>query len=156
MSGFRPTLASTPAGSGHNASHQPAVGISVPSKNPALSDMSLIYFILRPLSTSGHASFVVDGARDATQEGIAAACRRQSQRAPGIREQPETQSGQGSFRIFCSAVPRLPTTCWCKMQHFRKELGVKRTWPSDSPLTRHVDGQILDPRSLNWLRIEAH
>jgi hypothetical protein len=35
--------------------------------------MSLIYFILRPLSTSGHASFVVDGARDATQEGIAAA-----------------------------------------------------------------------------------
>src|SRR5690348_13091185 len=73
MPGFRPTLASTPAGSGHNASHQPAVGISVPSKNPALSDMSLIYFILRPLSTSGHALFVVDGARDATQEGIAAA-----------------------------------------------------------------------------------
>jgi hypothetical protein len=35
--------------------------------------MSLIYFILRPLSTSGHALFVVDGARDATQEGIAAA-----------------------------------------------------------------------------------
>jgi hypothetical protein len=28
--------------------------------------------------------------------------------------------------------------------------------PSDTPLTRHVDGQILDPRSLNWLRIEAH
>jgi hypothetical protein len=35
--------------------------------------MSLIYFILRPLSTSRHASFVVDGARDATQEGIATA-----------------------------------------------------------------------------------
>ena len=35
--------------------------------------MSLIYFILRPLSTSVHASFVVDGARYATQEGIAAA-----------------------------------------------------------------------------------
>ena len=29
-----PTLASTPPVSGHNASHQPAVGISVPSKNP--------------------------------------------------------------------------------------------------------------------------
>jgi hypothetical protein len=30
-----PILVSTPAGSGHNASHQPAFGISVPSKNPA-------------------------------------------------------------------------------------------------------------------------
>jgi len=27
---------------------------------------------------------------------------------------------------------------------------------SDSTLTREVDGQILDPRWLNWLRIEAH
>ena len=27
---------------------------------------------------------------------------------------------------------------------------------SDSTLARHFDGQILDPRSLNWLRIEAH
>src|SRR4029078_3441851 len=32
MSGLTPTAFSTPAGSGHNASHQPAVGISVPSK----------------------------------------------------------------------------------------------------------------------------
>jgi hypothetical protein len=46
MQGFRPTLASTPAGSGHNASHQPAVGISVPSKKPlGLSDISLSYLI---------------------------------------------------------------------------------------------------------------
>src|ERR1700746_1751241 len=101
MPGFRPTLESTPAGSGHNASHQPAVGISVPSKNPALSDMSLIYFILRPLSTSGHASFVVDGARDATQEGIAAASR-QSQRAPGIREQPRLKRTR-TVQDFCGA-----------------------------------------------------
>src|SRR6516164_11495646 len=35
-------------------------------------------------------------------------------------------------------------------------LGVKRTSLSDSTLTRHFDGQILDPGSLNWLRIEAH
>jgi hypothetical protein len=27
---------------------------------------------------------------------------------------------------------------------------------SDSTLTGHFDGQILDPGSLNWLRIEAH
>jgi hypothetical protein len=27
---------------------------------------------------------------------------------------------------------------------------------SDSTLTRHFDGQILDPGSLNWLRIEVH
>src|SRR5215472_5481087 len=33
---------------------------------------------------------------------------------------------------------------------------IKRHRPSDSPLTRHVDGQILDPGSLNWLRIESH
>ena len=46
MSDLRPTLASTPAGSGHNASRQPAVGISVPSKNPGgLSDMPMAYFI---------------------------------------------------------------------------------------------------------------
>jgi hypothetical protein len=31
--------------------------------------MSLIYFILCPLSTSGHASFVVDGARGGAPEG---------------------------------------------------------------------------------------
>jgi hypothetical protein len=29
-----PTAASTPAGSGHKASHHPAFGISVPAKNP--------------------------------------------------------------------------------------------------------------------------
>src|SRR4051812_38868814 len=34
MPGFTPTFARTPAGSGHKASHQPAVGISVPSKKP--------------------------------------------------------------------------------------------------------------------------
>jgi hypothetical protein len=34
MQGFRPTLASTPAGSGHNASHQPAVGHFRPFKEP--------------------------------------------------------------------------------------------------------------------------
>ena len=28
--------------------------------------------------------------------------------------------------------------------------------PSDSPLTWDVDGQVLDPRLLNWLRIELH
>ena len=28
--------------------------------------------------------------------------------------------------------------------------------PSDSPLARDVDGQVLDPRLLNWLRIELH
>src|SRR5260221_4094562 len=28
--------------------------------------------------------------------------------------------------------------------------------PSDSPLTRDVDGQVLDPRLLNWLWIELH
>src|SRR5262245_30878241 len=28
--------------------------------------------------------------------------------------------------------------------------------PSDSPLTRDVDGQVLDSRLLNWLRIEFH
>src|SRR6185503_19610751 len=33
MPGLTPTAVSTAAGSGHNASHQPAVGISVPSKN---------------------------------------------------------------------------------------------------------------------------
>ena len=33
--GLTPTALSTPAGSGHSASHHPAVGISVPSKNPA-------------------------------------------------------------------------------------------------------------------------
>jgi hypothetical protein len=55
--------------------------------------MSLIYFILRPLSTSGHASFVVDGARDATQEGIAgASVAGKSQRAPRIRKQPRSKA----------------------------------------------------------------
>ena len=34
MPGRTPTAASTFAGSGHSASHQPAVGISVPSKKP--------------------------------------------------------------------------------------------------------------------------
>ena len=27
---------------------------------------------------------------------------------------------------------------------------------SNSPLTRDVDGEVLDPRLLNWLRIELH
>ena len=27
---------------------------------------------------------------------------------------------------------------------------------SDPPLSRDVDGQVLDPRLLNWLRIELH
>jgi hypothetical protein len=41
--GLRPMRTSTLAGSGHNASDQPAVGISVPSKNSrCLSHMSLI------------------------------------------------------------------------------------------------------------------
>jgi len=68
-----------------------------------LSDMSLIYFILRPLSTSGHASFVVDGARDATQEGNAAASVTGKASPRPELENNHDQNGQGPFRIFCSA-----------------------------------------------------
>src|SRR6516165_8916635 len=37
--------------------------------------------------------------------------------------------------------------------HFRTHI---RHQLSDSTLTRHFDGQILDARSLNWLRIKTH
>src|SRR5580704_8169117 len=36
ISDFKPTDVSTPAGSGHRASHQPGSGIPVPSKKPGL------------------------------------------------------------------------------------------------------------------------
>jgi len=55
--------------------------------------MSLIYFILRPLSTSGHASFVVDGARDATQEGIAAASVAGKASAPELENSQDPKMG---------------------------------------------------------------
>jgi hypothetical protein len=37
MSDFKPTFVSTPAGSGHRASHHPGSGIPVPSKKPGLA-----------------------------------------------------------------------------------------------------------------------
>jgi hypothetical protein len=43
------------------------------------------------------------------------------------------------------------------MSAFGGKADIQRTHNvSDSTLTRHFDGQILDTRSLNWLRIETH
>src|SRR5262245_36194438 len=35
-------------------------------------------------------------------------------------------------------------------------IGLDECERSDPPLSRNVDGQVLDPRLLNWLRIELH
>jgi hypothetical protein len=66
--------------------------------------MSLIYFILRPLSTSGHASFVVDGARDATQEGIAAASVTGKAARPEFREQPRPKADKDRSGLFAAQI----------------------------------------------------
>ena len=50
MPGLIPTAASTPAGSGHSASHHPALGISVPWKNPGRSLVIVAYLSLSVLN----------------------------------------------------------------------------------------------------------
>jgi hypothetical protein len=65
--------------------------------------MSLIYFILRPLSTSGHASFAVDGARDATQEGIAAASVAGQASARPELENSQDRKRTRTVQDFCGA-----------------------------------------------------
>src|SRR5262245_43660974 len=76
-----PTAVSTPAGSGHNASHHPAVGISVPSKNPAGGTLMTVIRSSLRLCDVDITAVLVEASRcccSARSSGPAAMCVHQS------------------------------------------------------------------------------
>jgi hypothetical protein len=68
------------------------------------------------------------------------------------------QSPAMATMLTCDEVPRTAANLTTRDRPPPEWLGPAndKDSPSDAPLTRHVDGQILDTGSLNWLRIEAH